>query len=85
MRKLTSVLLCNVASVLWAQTNATPADKPRPVHVMRVPPQPPPEVDPLRQQISADLQALQGSSPNVPSLPSIPAPSVAAVPSTTVL
>jgi type IV secretion system protein VirB9 len=47
---------------------------------MRIPPPATATVDPLQQQISADLQGLQEPSAKTPSLPNLPAPNVIAVP-----
>jgi len=71
MRKLTCYLLCNLAPVLWAQTAPTSSSGPGPVHVTRTPANPAQNIDPLQQQISADLQALQGPSVIAPSLPNL--------------
>jgi len=77
MRKFISFLLCNFVSVLWAQS--TSGARPSPVHVTRTPANAAQGIDPLQQQISADLQALQGPSVILPSLPNLTA-GVSAVP-----
>jgi hypothetical protein len=64
MRKLTCLMLCNLAPVAWGQTASPPNAQTSPVHVSRVPPKTASEIDLLQGQISADPQALQGGVSN---------------------
>ncbi len=75
MRKVIGFILCNLATLSYAQTAApSPNLWPVPVHVTRTPPTPSPDVDPLQSQIAADLQALQGT-PLLTALPNVAAQS----------
>ena len=60
MRKLIYSIPLVLTAVALAQTPSTPAQSP--VHLSRVPAKSAPDVDPLQNQISADLHALQSSA-----------------------
>ena len=70
MRKSIGFILCNLATLSYAQTAPSPGLRRAPVHVTRTPPTLPRDADPLQGQIAADLQALQGTAPptSIPNL-----------------
>lgn len=71
MRRLTCFFLCNLVSLSWAQSTSSPVAQEPAVHVSRKPAQDTPNIDPLQDQISSDLQALQAGAPNI-ALPNLP-------------